>query len=485
MVPSTRIRITNSQPLRPEREYVLYWMIAARRPRWNFSLQYASEQAAKQGKSLLVFEPLRCGYPWASARIHRFVLDGMLDNARHFATTPATYLPYVEPAHGAGKGLLAALAANASLVVTDEFPAFFLPKMVAAAARKLDVQLVAIDSNGLLPLAATEAEKTTAHSFRRLLQKKIRPHLNNMPDADPLSAAALPPMKALPPDITRKWPKTDLDTVSLSTLPIDQDVQPVPGARGGHKAAEARWSTFKTSRLSRYTQDRNRVEVSGTSGLSPYLHFGHISPHQMFSEIITDEAWTPEKLPEKATGSRAGWWGMSEPAEAFLDQVLVWREVGFHFCHHRSDHTEYQSLPAWALKTLGEHAEDPRQHQYTLEQLERAQTHDPLWNAAQNQLRQAGTIHNYIRMLWGKKILEWTPSPQEAIRVMIILNDKYALDGRDPNSYSSIFWVVGRFDRAWGPERKVFGKIRYMSSDSTRRKLRVKQYIQEWNAPNG
>lgn len=483
MVPSSRIRITNTEPTQPQRRYVLYWMIATRRPGWSFGLQYAAEQAAKQDKPLLVFEPLRCGYPWASARLHRFILDGMQDHAKHFASTPAAYFPYVEPAHGAGKGLLSALAKQATLVVTDEFPTFFIPRMVAAAAQRLDVQLAAVDSNGLLPLSSTEAEKTTAHSFRRLFQKTIRPHLLDLPEADPLSSAALAQLERLPEDVTRRWAPTDLDKVDLTTLPIDQDVKPVPGVKGGHLAAQARWRTFKQERMGQYAANRNRVDVSGTSGLSPYLHFGHISAHQIFAEITRGEGWTPAKLPEKASGSRAGWWGMSESAEALLDQVLTWREVGYHFCHHRSDHAEFTSLPAWAQKTLREHADDPRPHTYTLAQLELAETHDPLWNAAQNQLRQTGTIHNYLRMLWGKKILEWSPSPQDAMHVMIELNNKYALDGRDPNSYSSIFWVLGRFDRAWGPERKIFGKIRYMSSDSTRRKLKVKDYIQKWNAP--
>jgi deoxyribodipyrimidine photo-lyase len=172
---------------------------------------------------------------------------------------------------------------------------------------------------------------------------------------------------------------------------------------------------------------------------------------------------------------------MNENAEAFLDQCITWRELGFHFCHYRRDHDRYESLPGWAQKTLARHAGDTREYLYSLEQFDAAATHDSLWNAAQNQLRREGRLHNYLRMLWGKKILEWSSEPREALEIMIELNNRYALDGRDPNSYSGIFWVLGRHDRAWGPERPVFGTVRYMSSKNTARKVPVKQYLEKYS----
>ena len=168
---------------------------------------------------------------------------------------------------------------------------------------------------------------------------------------------------------------------------------------------------------------------------------------------------------------------MSEAAEAFLDQLVTWREVGFNMAANRADHREFESLPDWAQRTLAEHAGDPRPHLYTLDEFESASTADELWNAAQRQLRREGVIHNYLRMLWGKKILEWTRTPREAAHFMIELNNRYALDGRDPNSYSGIYWCLGRYDRPWGPERPVFGKVRYMTSTNTARKFRVKEYV--------
>jgi deoxyribodipyrimidine photo-lyase len=208
-----------------------------------------------------------------------------------------------------------------------------------------------------------------------------------------------------------------------------------------------------------------------------------MSAHQIFSEIAQHQGWSPEHLGLRATGSRTGWWGIGRAAEAFLDQVVTWRELGFNFFSQRKDYDEFDSLPEWARKTLRVHARDQRTYIYTVEEFERAATHDPLWNAAQTQLVREGCIHNYLRMLWGKKIVEWTPSPAKALETMVELNNKYALDGRDPNSYSGIFWCLGRYDRPWGPERPVFGKVRYMSSTNTAKKLDVEEYLRKYG-PN-
>ncbi|MGD9857196.1 MAG: deoxyribodipyrimidine photolyase, partial [Planctomycetaceae bacterium] len=220
--------------------------------------------------------------------------------------------------------------------------------------------------------------------------------------------------------------------------------------------------------------------ADATSGLSPYLHFGHLAAHEVFSRIAERERWSPAALGDATKGSRSGWWGMSAESESFLDELVTWRELGFNRCCLSDDFDRYESLPDWALRTLADHAGDPRVHVYTLDQFESAATHDDLWNAAQRQLTGEGRLHNYLRMLWGKKILEWSSSPQEALDLMIELNNKYAVDGRDPNSYSGIFWVLGRYDRAWGPERPVFGKVRYMSSENTRRKLRLTEYLERY-----
>ena len=283
---------------------------------------------------------------------------------------------------------------------------------------------------------------------------------------------------------------------SLAKLPIDHAVPAAP-IRGGTIAARAALRRFVREKLSRYAEDRDHPDLDATSGLSPWLHFGHLSAHEVFRAIADDQDWAVDsrlgaaraparrgapRRPAVRRGSREGWWGMSPGAEAFLDQLVTWRELGFNLCSRRDDHRSYGSLPPWARATLEAHARDPRPRRYDRPALEAAATHDRLWNAAQHQLLTEGRIHGYLRMLWGKKVLEWSASPEEALETLLTLNDRYALDGRDPNSYSGIFWCLGRYDRPWGPERPIFGTIRYMSSENTARKLRLRQYLERYSA---
>ncbi|MCE9596070.1 MAG: deoxyribodipyrimidine photolyase [Planctomycetes bacterium] len=483
-VPAARCFPKNAAPLRPEREFVLYWMIAARRTRSNFALERAVEYARELGKPLFVLEALRCDYRWANARLHRFALDGMAANRAAFAARDVAYLPYVEPERGAGRGLLAALAARAAVVVTDEYPCFFLPAMVAAAAKQLDVRLEAVDSNGLLPLAATSNAFPTAYAFRRFLQKNLRPHLSEFPKVEPLSRVELAPFGGLPTKLRERWPAAsdallNGDAGALARLPIDHAVAPVE-LRGGADAAARALKNFLDKRLVDYAEKRNDVEASAASGLSPWLHWGHLSTHDVFRALAAREEFDVAQLSTAAHGKREGWWNLPAHVESFLDELVTWRELGHVFCTHVRDYDRYATLPEWARKSLAAHAKDRREHVYSLDELERGATHDPLWNAAQGELSTTGRMHNYLRMLWGKKILEWSPSPEEAFERTIELNNRWALDGRDPNSYSGIAWCLGRFDRPWAPERPIFGCIRYMSSDNTRRKLRVERYVEEF-----
>ncbi|MDX1944112.1 MAG: deoxyribodipyrimidine photolyase [Pirellulaceae bacterium] len=487
-VPALRIRTLNDAPPRGAGDFILYWMIAFRRPAWNYSLDRALEWCRDLNKPLLVLEPLRSGYPWASDRLHRFVIDGLKANEGAFADSAergVRYLPYVEPERGAGSGLVEALAARAAVVVTDDYPCFFLPRMVAATAPRLPVRCEGVDSNGLLPLRAASQSFTMAFHFRRWLQKNLREHLeeDQFPSREPLKNLRLPPAPPLPKEIARRWPAADLDALTsgpaaLAKLPIDHQVG-LCDTPGGRDAAGKVLATFLKRRLERYLE-RNDPAADSASGLSPYLHFGHISAHEVFAAAAQREQWSPRELSTKADGKNTGWWGVSPPLESFLDELITWRELGYNFCSQRGDYDQFTSLPDWAKKTLANHAGDPREHLYSRAQFEQAQTHDPLWNAAQRQLVREGRMHNYLRMLWGKKIVEWSATPQAALEVMIELNNKYALDGRDPNSYSGIFWVLGRFDRPWAPERPIFGSIRWMSSDNTAKKLHVKEYLAKY-----
>jgi deoxyribodipyrimidine photo-lyase len=480
-VPDLRIRRIGDAALNPRGDYVLYWMTSYRRLAFNFSLQRAAEWAEKLAKPLVILEALRCGYRWASDRMHYFIIQGMVDNARAVARKRVLYYPYVEPQPDAAKGLLAALAHRAAVVVSDDFPCFFLPSMHRAAARHVPVCFELVDSNGILPLRATERVFARAVDFRRFLQKNLRDHLEEMPEPDPLAGRKLPTRAELPANILRQWPPAAIDQLSrspasLSDFPLDHSVPAAP-IPGGARAAEKTLRTFLDHKIARYADDRNQPELDVSSGLSPYLHAGHIAAHQVFLETTARDGWSTSRIAARANGSANDWWGASHPVESFLDELITWRELGYNMCHLRSDYDQYDSLPAWARQTLQKHARDPREFVYSRERLEAAETHDPLWNAAQRQLRREGRIHNYLRMLWGKKILEWTRRPQEALEILVELNNKFALDGRNPNSYSGIFWCLGRYDRPWGPERPVFGTIRFMSSSNTARKVRVQEYL--------
>jgi deoxyribodipyrimidine photo-lyase len=484
-VSDLRVRKANRALVNAQGRFVLYWMIANRRARWNYSLDRAIDWARELDKPLVVLEALRCGYRWASDRLHHFILRGMADNAERFKRAAVFYYPYVEPAPGEGKGLLDTLTREACVVVTDDFPAFFIPKMIASAAVKTSVLLEAVDANGLLPMRAADRVFPTAYAFRRFLQKTLPPYLPEHPRPFPLRGLHLARLEAIPDHILKKWPPADSPILSgtekaLSQIPVDHTVRTIRG-EGGAVKAEERLRKFLKERLTIYDSQRNAPDVEATSGLSPYLHFGHIAAHQIVHEIIQKENWFFDRISPRATGSRSGWWGMSAQAEAFLDQLITWRELGFNMCWQTMDYDRYESLPSWALDTLADHETDERPWLYPLKTLESADTHDPLWNAAQRQLVREGRIHNYLRMVWGKKILQWSAHPREALDIMIELNNRYALDGRDPNSYSGIFWTLGRYDRPWGPERPVFGKIRYMSSRNTARKFDVKGYLEKYS----
>ena len=489
-VAAVRIRQINDRPIKTEGEFVLYWMIANRRLTSNLSLQRAVELAVAVNKPLLIFEPLRCDYQWASVRLHRFVIQGMADNAAKALEAQVSYFPYVEPHVGAGSGLLEALAGKSCAVVTDDFPCFFLPQMVEAVGRRLSVAMEAIDSNGLYPMRATERIFTRAFSFRNHLQKTLAPYLDQFPKTHPLAHRKLVKQNCIPSDILNRWPQASdnllaASPATLSSLPVDSSVT-AAAFEGGPNAAFTRLKRFLQIDFIRYADDRNQPDNDPSSGLSPYLHFGHISAHEIFSEVASHESWTTDSLGDvkETKGSRNGWWGMSPHAEAFLDELVTWREIGYNAGCHDSNYASFESIPDFAKTTLELHAGDPRSYLYTYEDFRDAKTHDDIWNAAQNQLVTEGRMHNYLRMLWGKKILEWSPSAKDALEIMIDLNNRYAVDGRNPNSYSGILWVLGKYDRAWGPERPIFGKVRYMSSDSTRRKLRLTEYLKKY-CPDG
>ncbi len=478
--------------MRADGDFVVYWMVAQRRVRHNVALDHAIQAANEHKKPLLIVEPLRVDYPWASDRFHRFVIDGMANHARALGGSGVLYWPYVEPAKDAGKGFLQSVSKHACRMVIDDHPCFHYPTMIASAGQQARCLIEAVDGCGLLPMRAAPRCFPTAHGFRRFLQQELPAHLDHTPLVSPVDDLRTHAHDALEQyvdaSLLSTWQPASGDLLTstgsdqLETLPIDHDVTPVDvighgSAVGGMDEARARLEAFVGSRLDAYVEEGRHPSEPVTSQLSAYLHFGMISPHEVLAAIAAALDWDVTTLTPGGRGARQGWWGLPSGSEAFLDQLVTWRELGFNTCFFRDNYMLYASLPDWARKTLNDHRGDRRDPVYDLNTLERGETHDELWNAMQRQLVREGRIPSYLRMLWGKNIVAWSPSPERALETMIHLNDKYALDGRDPNSYSGIFWVLGRHDRAWGPERPIFGKVRYMTSKSTRRKIPTEDYI--------
>lgn len=482
-IPEIRIESLNSETIRAGGRYVLYWMSSARRSAWNFALDRAIFHAKELRRPLVVVETLVCNSRWMNPRHAALVFGGMADNAKEFKRNRIEYIPVVAADSTRLERALVSLMKQAAVVVSDWDVLREPAELAKTLAAKSPVLVERVDSNGLLPIAATDHAYPTAYAFRRFLQRSLPDHLADQPSKSPKLSNRFPQVDDLSVKATRHC-LIGIESVMedgpdlVAKQATDSQVLPVT-LQGGSRAARERLKRFRKERLSRYETERNQPESDASSGLSPYLHHGHISVHQVFAELAEQQQWSPDKLAVRASGSREGWWGFDSSAEAFLDELVTWREVGFNMCVHRGDYDSVGSLPNWARETLDDHADDRRPHEYSFDEFRDADTHDDLWNAAQRQLVREGIIHNYLRMLWGKKILEWTPDWQTALEIMIELNNVYAVDGCDPNSYSGIFWVLGRYDRAWGPERPVFGKIRYMSSANTARKVRVRSYIKQ------
>jgi deoxyribodipyrimidine photo-lyase len=480
-VANPRVRFVNRAKPDPTRQYVLYWMQMYRRLERNHALDYAIARAVEFGKPLVVYEGLRLDYPWASVRHHRFILEGMRANARRAKALGINYWPFVQTPTEPGTGLLRRLARLACLVVTDDYPTFIVPRQTQALALRAPVAVVAVDSNGVVPLSWLGPPVAAAAHLRPRIHRAFA-------RAWPKRAAAEPDFPAVTRPVVEPpfavWDATQPLDRFLDSLPLDRSVPAVPGIEGGAEAAARLLQRFLREKLHRYATERNTPDSPAdgpASGLSPYLHYGHISIEAVVEATLnTVNGWSLAQV----GGSGRDFYSDSAEVNAFLDEAITWRDVGYHWHWHRAADVEAleRALPAWAWATLQKHASDRREAVYSLEQFEAGQTHDEIWNLAQRELVATGRIHNYMRMLWGKKILEWSATPTEAYRIMVELNNKYALDGRDPNSWTGILWTLGLFDRPWAPERPVFGTVRYMSSDNTSRKfkklVKYRQYVQ-------
>jgi deoxyribodipyrimidine photo-lyase len=450
-----RIRVLKDTKVRPDGQYVLYWSQMNRRVEGNHALAHAIAWANELKLPVLVYEGLTCTYRQANDRIHTFILEGIPDTAERLARRGIGYAFYLRRRRSSPNDQFYRLAAKAAAVVSDDYPTFIAAEHNASVPAKLDLPYVVVDSSCIIPMNRFEKREYAAYTIRPKVHRMLPTYLKpwTMPTVNH-------PWTAAPFDWHVEVTAENIPSL-VASCEIDHGVPPSLTFRGGASQAEKRLTHFLKNNLKRYGEDRNQPARHATSNLSPYLHFGMIG--------ALDVAL--------AVQSHAVENGLS--SEEYLEEMIVRRELAYNFARYAGKQVEcLSSLPEWARKTLREHAADERKPSYTREQFENATTHDDIWNATQKELRLRGKMHGYYRMYWGKKIIEWSPTCQDALETMIHLHDRYALDGRDPNTYTGILWCFGLHDRPW-VERPIFGQIRFMSYDGMRRKTDSAAYLRE------
>ena len=449
-----RVRTLNSAGVNPAAKYVLYWAQCNRRVDSNHALLHAAELANALGLPVLYYEGLTCDYPYASDRLHTFILEGVPETARRLLRLGIGYVFYLRKRHADPNDILYRVAADAAAVVTDDYPAFIIRQHNSTVPGKLGVPYHVVDSSCVIPMNLLEKREYAAYTIRPKIRRLLPEYLKLAPPLRVKRRFDLP---------APAW-HTKVTASNIAELvagcDIDHSVPPSIGYRGGRLAGEARLAHFLNSNLRRYAREKNEPSAHATSNLSPYLHFGQVSSLEI------------------ALAARTHAESHKLIAEEFLEELIVRRELAFNFARHVERPDTLANLPDWVRKTLGAHARDAREISYTFDQFERAETHDALWNATQKEMRLRGTIHGYYRMYWGKKIIEWSRTHQDALETMVRIHDRWALDGRDPNTYTNILWCFGLHDRPWG-ERPIFGTVRYMSLDGMKRKTGVDAYLRE------
>jgi deoxyribodipyrimidine photo-lyase len=446
-----RITVRRKGSPNTEGRCVVYWMQRAQRGVDNPALDAAIQAGNMLGMPVVVFFAPVPFYPRANLRHYRFLNEAIPGIAEALGKRNIGFVLRRYP----NQSLIRFCEeVRPALVVGDENPLRETEAWRKTAASELRIPLWTVDADVIVPSKLLEKAQYAA----RIIRPRLHVHLDRF-----LVPSANPKVKV-------KWKKPR----GLTSLPanfdvtegwkIDRSVSPVRNLTGGTREGMRLLKQFIIGKLSQYDEQRNHPELDGTSRLSPYLHFGHISPVTV--ALAVQNADAPES--EKA---------------AFLDQLITWRELAVNLVKFNCEYDTFGCAEPWAHRSLAKHIKDPRPVRYTERQLEQAETHDPLWNAAQMQMATRGWMHNYVRMYWGKKILEWSRTPSEAYRIAVNLNDKYEMDGRDPNGYAGIAWsIVGKFDRPWF-ERPIFGQVRYMSLESTGRKFDRKKYIEQQLGP--
>ncbi|MBR9985906.1 MAG: NAD(P)-binding protein, partial [Desulfosarcina sp.] len=459
---SERTRVLNGQPVAENGAFVLYWMHHAVRGHENPALDTALWVADRLKLPALVYQGLGGCHPYNSDRHHTFILEGAQDVEKELTCRGVSYCFYLaeEPEDPTPLG---GLINRAALTLTEEFPAPPFNRWTESLAVTASCPFWAVDTACILPMQRLEKPFARAFQFRKATWESYQQRMTQVYKP---SAVTVRPFRGPLGFDTLDLASADIASC-CARCHIDHTVGPVPHTRGGSEAGYKRWEQFEQHGLSDYAETRNDAAIpfpSGVSRMSAYLHHGHVSPFRIVRQA--------------ALSTTRG-------AEKYLDEILIWRELGHHFCFHHGSPETLDVLPAWAQEALDNHRQDPREAVYTWEALARAQTGDPLWDAAQKSLLIHGELHNNLRMTWGKALLQWTRTPQEALQRMIDLNHRFALDGGDPNSYAGILWCLGLFDRPFAPSRPVIGTIRPRSTRSHAGRLNIKRYTDRVSRPAG
>jgi deoxyribodipyrimidine photo-lyase len=429
---------------------VVYWMQRAQRGVDNHAVDLAAKVANLLGMPLVVYFAGISNFPHANLRHYVFLNQGLPDIESDLAARNITFVMRRAP-HESHEQLLADV--HAAFLVGDENPMRVPEQWRKDLASRIEIPFWTVDTDVVVPSKLMEKAQYGAYTIRprlyRLMPEYLHPYENLHAEHSwkrPKGFIA----DSVHQDMTRDWKN------------FDRSVSAVEAWKGGTRAALERLEIFSRNLLEGYDTQRNHPEIDGTSCMSPYLHYGHIGPITIALAIDAAVKAHPHLKPAR---------------DSYFNELIAWRELAVNFVRYTPNYDSPDCAEEWAKKTIADHARDEREHLYTLRQLEEAKTYDDLWNAAQTQMVRFGWMHNYLRMYWAKKILEWTPDVATAMKFSIYLNDKYFLDGRDPNGYAGIAWaILGKFDRAWG-ERAIFGKIRYMSGASTGKKFNSKEYI--------
>jgi deoxyribodipyrimidine photo-lyase len=450
MIQKERIKVLNRKGI-PKGKYVIYWMQASHRVEYNHALEFAILKANELLQPLIVFFGITGQFPEANERHYTFMLEG-LKEVKHALEKRGIQMVILHQPPEIG---VLRLAKKASMVVVDRGYLRIQRNWREDASKKMDCPLIQVETDVVVPVEETSTkEEYAAATIRSKIKRKLDAFLVPLKEYEPITDS-----------FSLDFDSVDIEDVekAISKLRIDRSVKRVDSLTGGTKEAKSHLKIFLESKLDRFPELRNDPTLDYLSQMSPFLHFGQISPLHIALKVSKTR---------------------SPGVDAFLEELIVRRELSMNFVFYNGKYDSYNSIPDWAKKTLRTHQKDRRPYLYSLKELENARTHDPYWNAAQKQMVITGKMHGYMRMYWGKKILEWSKTPEEAFKMALYLNNKYEIDGRDPNGFTGVAWCFGKHDRPWG-ERAIFGNVRYMNDKGLKRKFNADKYVKMMGLDKG